>query len=144
VFEFHGWARIRIRDPELTPAFRQEEEKVALEKVREAIQRADDQFSTFDVRVNGNELLTLSVHGRRNHRYGKVIELFQWIANELPETYGLLYTRDDELDGHENEFRVWRLARGRLEEMDDPFLSPCIPTFENGWNGQAGTKDTPS
>ena len=30
----------------------------------------------------------------------------------------------------ENEFRVWKLAKGNLEECDDPFLSPRIPTIE--------------
>ena len=50
------------------------------------------------------------------------------------DSYGLLYVHDDE-DGahgldHSNEFRVWRLAGGRLEEVADPFLSPYLPTVE--------------
>jgi hypothetical protein len=59
-----------------------------------------------------------------------VIDLFKWIAAELPHSYGLLYAHDDEALGQENEFRVWRLARGEIEERPDPFLSPYIPTVE--------------
>jgi hypothetical protein len=43
---------------------------------------------------------------------------------------------DDEATGHDNEFRVWRLARGCLEELPDPFLSPYIPTVEPPWEGK--------
>jgi hypothetical protein len=75
----------------------------------------------------------LYAHGLRNHWYSPVIDLFQWVATELPDSYGLLYVHNDEATGQENEFRVWRLARGKLEERPDPFLSPYIPTVELPW-----------
>jgi hypothetical protein len=59
-----------------------------------------------------------------------VIELFRWVATELPDSYGLLYAHDDEAEGQENEFRVWRLARGAFDERADPFFSPYMPTVE--------------
>ena len=130
MFEFHGWATIRVPDPNIDPATRQRLEAVAVARLREAIARADDQFSLFDVRQTGNELIVLYAHGLRNHRFRQVIELFRWVAAELPESYGLLYAHDDEAEGQENEFRVWRLARGTFEERADPFLSPCTPTVE--------------
>ncbi|NHZ97909.1 Imm7 family immunity protein [Massilia sp. CCM 8734] len=134
MFEFHGWATIRVPDPGLNQDRRQALEAVALERVREAIRAADDQFSLFEVKMTGNELIVLYAHGLRNHRYRNVLELFQWVASELPDSYGLLYVHDDETDaGKENAFQVWRLARGTLSEMSDPFLSPCIPTLEDGW-----------
>jgi len=61
------------------------------------------------------------------------------VANELPFSYGLLYVHDDEDHSrgadHENDFRVWRLARGGFGELADPFLSPYIPTVEPPWEG---------
>lgn len=136
MFEFHGWATIRVPDPDLDVDHRHELERVAVERLREAIRAADDQFSLFDVRMTGNELIVLYAHGLRNHRYKKVVELFRWVAKELPESYGLLYVHDDEVEGRENEFRTWRLARGELREMSDPFLSPRIPTLEDAWHGE--------
>jgi hypothetical protein len=136
VFEFHGWATIRVPDPDIDPPRRWALEAVAVEQLREAIARANDQFSLFDVRQTGNELIVLYAHGLRNHRYRPVIELFRWVAAELPDSYGLLYVHDDEVEGQANEFRVWRLARGRFEELADPFLSPYIPTVEPPWPGE--------
>lgn len=52
------------------------------------------------------------------------------MATKLPDSYGLLYLHDDEAEGQDNEFRVWRLARGTFEERSDPFLSPYCPTVE--------------
>gem|GEM_PF-583804 len=130
MFEFHGWATIRVPEPDIDPARRRELEAVAVVRLREAIARADDQFSLFDVRQTGNELIVLYAHGLRNHRFRPVIELFRWVATELPDSYGLLYAHDDEAEGQENEFRVWRLARGAFEERTDPFLSPYTPTVE--------------
>lgn len=130
MFEFHGWARIRVPDPDIDPIRRRELEAVAVARLREAIARADDQFSLFDVRQTGNELIVLYAHSLRNRRFRPVIELFRWVAAELPDSYGLLYAHDDEAEGQDNEFRVWRLARGRFEERADPFLSPHTPTVE--------------
>jgi hypothetical protein len=52
------------------------------------------------------------------------------VARELPDSYGLLYVRDDDHTEFDNEFRVWRMARGDFSERADPFLSPVIPTVE--------------
>jgi hypothetical protein len=88
--------------------------------------RADDQ----GLPAIAQRLVVLYAHGLRNHRYEPVIELFGWVAGELPDSYGLLYIQDDEAEGHHDDFRVWRLARGSFEELPDPFLSPYIPTVE--------------
>lgn len=72
-------------------------------------------------------MVVLSVHGLRNHAYESVATHFQWIAAELPESYSLLYIRDDEQLDRENQFSVYRLARGKLDRFDDKLFSPCIP-----------------
>ncbi|WP_061270413.1 Imm7 family immunity protein [Leptospira interrogans] len=50
----------------------------------------------------------------------------------MPGSYGLLYIQD-EID-HSNEFVVWKLARGHLNQEKDPFLSPCISSIENSFD----------
>lgn len=76
-----------------------------------------------------------------NHRCSPptAIELLHWLAENGPGSYGLVYVHDDEDDGergrlygrvsadHSNEFRVWRLVGGMVEELGDPFLSPIVP-----------------
>jgi hypothetical protein len=82
VFEFHGWATIRVAGPDIDVARCHELEAVAVPRLRDAIARADDQFSLFDVRQTSNELIVLYTHGLRNHRYRPVIELFRWVATD--------------------------------------------------------------
>jgi hypothetical protein len=131
VFEFHGWATIRVDDREDADMdVVRGREEAAIARLREAMREAEDEFSLFDLRRTSNELIVLLAHGLRNRRYEPVIDLFRWVAAELPDSYGLLYVHDDESEAQGDEFRVWRLARGRFEELDDPFLSPYIPTAE--------------
>ena len=135
MFEFHGWATIRCSDRQAEVESIGSGPKVdAVKRVRAALNEAHDEFSAFDIRPAGNGLVVLSVHGLRNHRYEPVIGLFRRVAAELPDSYGLLYVYDDEDCGRgtdfTNEFRVWRMARGKFEEMADPHLSPYFPTVE--------------
>jgi hypothetical protein len=137
MFEFHGWAVIRTpeEDDSGIASIGRGPEFEATKKVRAAINDVHDEFSFFDVQRTGNGQTVLIAHGLRNHEYSPAVELFRWVAKELPESYGLLYIHDDEAAGRGNEFRVWRLARGEFQEMDDPFLSPYIPTVEAPWPG---------
>jgi hypothetical protein len=137
VFEFHGWATIRvpeIEESDVKPIGRGPEVE-AIKRVRAAINDVHDEFSLFDVKQTGNGQTVLIAHGLRNHKFAPVIELFRWVATELPASYGLLYVHDDEATGQDNEFRVWRLALGKFEKVDDPFLSPYIPTVERPIEG---------
>ncbi len=84
----------------------------------------------------------MHVAGQHNHRSEYIIELFQWVAENAPGSYGILYIRDDEDQSRDNDysncFRVWRLCRGQLTERDDPFLSPAIPTVEDPYDESRG------
>jgi hypothetical protein len=116
MFEFHGWLTIQVDDrddPETTvlEARLDAAESVLLTE----IEKVRDGLSVFELRHAGNGLSYLAVHGLRNHRYVPVIDLFRWVAEKLPESYGLLYLRDDEdrRDNgadHSNAFRVWRVT----------------------------------
>ncbi len=144
MFEFHGWAVIRVPDADDAPThILGGREDAAIKRVRAAINEVHDEFSVFDVRRASNGLVVLYTHGLRNHLYTPVVSLFRWVAEELPDSYGLLYIYDDESEAHANEFRVWRLARGRFEEQPDPFLSPYIPTVEPPWESSGSRDQTP-
>jgi hypothetical protein len=144
MFEFHGWVVIRAHDrDDPDPDVLLDREEAVVERVRTAIGDVDDKFSLFDLRRTGNGLIVLFAHGLRNHRFEPVIELFRRITVEVPDAYGVLYVHDDEdprsSNSFRNEFRVWRMARGTIEERDDPFLSPYIPTVEPPWEWPEGT-----
>jgi hypothetical protein len=138
MFEFHGWATIRVDDrddPDMSVVHARED--AAITRLREAMRASDDVVSLFELRRTSNGLIVLLAHGLCNHRYEQVIDLFRWVAAELPFSYGLLYVHDDEDTrrgaDYGNEFRVWRVARGEFGELAEPFLSPYIPTVEPLW-----------
>jgi len=70
----------------------------------------------------------------RRREEGERLDLFlAIIARKLPGSWGLIYERDDEMPDPPgpNAFRVRVLARGRIVERPDPFLSPCNPVIED-------------
>lgn len=76
-------------------------------------------------------LLTYCV--ARNHRSSPVWAMQDWIAANGPGSYGLFFVHDDE-DGiednnprsppmdYDNVYRVHRILKGRVEELDDPYF----------------------
>ncbi|MBK5074156.1 hypothetical protein I2492_14175 [Budviciaceae bacterium CWB-B4] len=84
---------------------------------------------------NYNGLYQLLFSGCRNHLsqdFIDILELYGYIAVIAQGSYGLLYLRNDENIDASNEFEVFVLSRGQVIKSKDPFLSPCIPTIEDG------------
>lgn len=74
----------------------------------------------------------------KNHRASSIWQLMEWIAKNGAGSYGIVYVHDDEDEvgntiygrgeaDFSNAFRVWRILNGKIEEFDDPFLSPIVP-----------------
>ena len=89
-------------------------------------------------RQMNNERGILMLSSSRNHRSGRpsALQVLDWLAEHGPGSYGLIYLHDDE-DGRtgpasggggtidfREHYRVWRLRDGKIDELDDPFLSP--------------------
>ena len=72
-------------------------------------------------------------YNRRGTVHDRLTEVLEWIAEALPGSYGLVYSRDDELlnESDANTFHVQVVARGAVTSHSDPFLSPIIPTIED-------------
>jgi hypothetical protein len=99
---------------------------------------AEDWMRWHFVEALNNARGVLQVFVSRNHRSSSLWELMDWIAENGPGSYGLIYVWDDEDNGHgrevriqdhSNEFRVWRILNGKVEEFADPFLSPIVPVI---------------
>ena len=131
MFEFHGWASISYHTHD-TDSIKQD---ACWDALTAYVDDMPNDFVRLQ-RYNGCDSLTIA--GQHNHRSEYVIDLFRWIAANSAGSYGLLYIRDDEDhargSNYENCFRAWRLCRATLTEMDDPFLSPSIPTVEDDWD----------
>ena len=85
-----------------------------------------------------NDRGVLQFFTSRYHRRSCIWDLIGWIAKYGIGSYGLVYVHDDEDRigakhygrGHAdytNVFRVWRILGGKVDELEDPFLSPIVP-----------------
>ena len=66
----------------------------------------------------------------RNHKSDFIYEFLTWIAKNGTSSYGIVYFNDDESDDF-NKYKILRVVRGKVEEFEDPFLSPIIPTIKS-------------
>jgi hypothetical protein len=116
-----------------------ESEDSVLQPILGDLQALLDASATFNVRADVaplNGVYFLTVTALVNHRSSAEEEiegLVRFITQRLPGSWGLLYERDDETTAPPgpNAYRVRVVARGRVQERADPFLSPCQPTIED-------------
>ncbi len=129
MFEYHGWIWLVASDwddPERAEEERRENELAA--KAEEGVSRfrsAIPNLTLVSDREGAPQLIHM--HGCLKHgHHGPFEELFEWAAEHLQVSYGLLYYWNDEaLEG--DRFHVVRLAAGRCTRHRDELLSP---TFE--------------
>lgn len=84
--------------------------------------------------LNGSYFLVVQVFANRRRQEAEDVDaLLDHLARTLPGSRGILYERDDETTAPPgpNAYRVRVLARGRITEREDPFLSPCNPVIED-------------
>ena len=130
MIELHGWVTVR----ETYKAVFDEEEHVDLLVKR--IQGEIIKLSWFKPEIkaqNGVWFMDFSFYANRiNPQTLEVFELYKQIGKIAEGSYGLIYLYNDEdINGKENQFQVFSLARGVIRENSDPFLSPIIPTIED-------------
>jgi hypothetical protein len=130
MYEVHAWFGLR------ESTF--ESETSVLQPILADLQAFLDGSATFNVRadlsaLNGEYFLTVTaLVNHRSSAVRQVEDLVRFITERLPGSWGLIYERDDEATEPPgpNAYRVRVLARGRIEEHADPFLSPCQPMIE--------------
>lgn len=83
--------------------------------------------------IEGTQILTFGgLRDPRDSYFDDLLLVIQGLASRAPGSYGTIHYHDDDLNHpFKNEFRVIAMARGRLTEHPDPFLSPVIPTVED-------------
>ena len=126
---YNGWAIIRDT---YTDDFNFDKEASIVNLINNKLSTFHYDNEFYDLRnINGNHHLT--IQAGHNHRHNEIIEFFKWIAEIAPGSFGLLYIHDDEdlLRQNENRFKVWRMRRGTVDELDDTFLSPLNPAVED-------------
>jgi hypothetical protein len=132
MFEFYGWACVEPPDDDDLFARLKDQIGTVSEWSRPGVHLQST--------INGFQALTVA--GLRNHRDRTIFALFEWLAANGTESYGFLFTRDDEDDrdyDFNSEFRIFRLSRGSLVELDQLLAVP--PRWDLP---QGGPDDSPA
>ncbi len=127
--EYYGWININ----QSVDGENEEDIRLTVKELEHQLHAIDFPERILTVKViNGNFVFNAS--GVCNHfsqDVEDVFEIYRVIAAKAPGSYGLLYIRNDEDRGRDNEFVVWRLARGAFSSFRDRYLSPCNPVIED-------------
>jgi hypothetical protein len=147
MYTFFGWAELRYHSHDTN----EELQNTAVDNFINYIDGMESVDISMVQRRNGLDSFMIS--RMHNHTASYIIDVFEWIAKNLPGSYGLLYVHDDEESygaykyskyydnprvDNSNKFVVYKLAKGCLTREEDPFLSPCIPTIEDEYDPTRG------
>ncbi|PZD93001.1 hypothetical protein DNH61_24745 [Paenibacillus sambharensis] len=126
MYQYHGWAVVI----EGTGDEAGNGGKVNIyEKVKKYIEDLQPNVDVLDMKaINGQYHLWMTgLWNREPSSKFSPAEIMNNIGIIAPGSYGMLYVFNNEHPKHSNEFKVYVLARGNVEEKNDPFLSPLIP-----------------
>lgn len=131
MFEFHGW--FCIQDSTIESDF--EQLRYGIGKIRSYLDQQNWGTALVDLRsLNGNSYLTLCGCTNRPTNHFELFDgLFKCFQEYAPGTYGLLYWHHhgDPNPPGINYFKVNVVAKGKVTQHLDPFLSPIVPTIED-------------
>lgn len=128
MFEYQGWITLSYNTYE-EDFIKLQEQIIILEKYISNFNNT----SQFTKIVNCNESFVMSLIGVFNHENGilkEIINLLDFISENLPASFGIIYYRNQNGADYNNYF-IMRLAKGKLEKMTDNVLSPCFPVIED-------------
>lgn len=139
MFTYHGWIEIEHQDH----LQQWVDGKIDYPEYRKRLLEITNNLETisekqFDIRsidlkiMNGtNGIVTIHLSGERNHFHDGVEKLMNWIRDNAPMSHGLVFCRDSEIDRYNNKYWVLRLAKEKVQELKDSYLSPIDEIIEN-------------
>lgn len=127
--EYHIWSNIRLSTDG--------ENELGIERVIKQIESLSKTIylnnKIFNLKaVNGEYIL--SINGVSNHLsedVKSITNLFYKIPKIAKGSYGLMHIWNDEDLNANNKFKVYRMARGKIDVLEDAYLSPCEPIIED-------------
>jgi len=126
---YHGWLTIN----QGTDGENEGDIKSIVKDIDAFFKRSTIENENFHV-TGANGLHFIHYSGAHNHNgdtLERIMKMLDFVANRAPGTYGILFFWDDENQEYDNEFQVFKLARGKIEFDKDYYLSPCNPVIED-------------
>ena len=125
--EVHGWITLR----QTYKVVDDDNVEILIKQINDEIMKIE--YPPIQIKVNnGNYYIEFSVY--TNHMSSDINDLitfFETVGKIAEGSYGLLYIRNDEDRHNYNNFIVYRLARGKVQTLQDVMLSPFVPIIED-------------
>ena len=130
MYEFHCWAVLKYH-PHDTDLGRQDAcIKLCAEYLKRHISLTTNNYKL----VTHNGISTFLLSGQHNHFADYILEIFNWLGQHAPGSYGLLYISDDEDETASNFFKVYIMRKGQVTQQADSFFSPKMPLIEDPYD----------
>lgn len=124
--EFHAWVTLR-----LSYMADDDEDDYKLYNIIEKIKRRiKDSIASIIVKNGEFFLVAHSFSNHLSREYDEFFEIIDFIRKTAPGSYGIMYMFDDEDMQKNNAFKVYVLKKGKLQVLDDIYLSPFFPEVE--------------
>lgn len=125
--EVHSWITLR----ETYKVVDDDNIEALIKQINDEIEKIE--YPQIQIKVNnGNYYIEFSVY--TNHMSSDINDLivfFGTVGKIAEGSYGLLYIRNDEDSHNYNSFIIHRLARGKVQILQDAMLSPVVPILED-------------
>ena len=128
--EYHGWFSI---NEDVTGEQEDRNMKKTIRLIKRFIHNIESENQILVLKpINGEYFLHVAgFTGHRSQDIDEVFDLIKLISDKAKGSYGILYYRNDEdKGGRDNEFMVYKMARGEITTEKDTLLSPCNPVIE--------------
>jgi hypothetical protein len=130
MIEYYGWLKINLSlDGE-------NEDNIGLfaRKINLKLQEISTSSRSVEFKpLNGSYILHFA--GSANHfgiDFEEIYSLCEYITKNAVGSYGIIYLQNDELpEPMNNQFFVYKIARGKISIVDDIYLSPCQYVIED-------------
>ena len=133
MFEYHGWITLVASDWD-EPGQEEEDrrERLLADTARTGFEQFREQIPNLSLATDsGGRPTFIHMHGCLKHGGPRVFEeLYEWAAENLQVSYGLLHFWNDETIDDGDRFFVLRLAAGRVTTHEDELLSPTFDVID--------------
>lgn len=130
MYEFHCWTVIRYHAHDTDPTLQDACVASCTAYLKKHPVLNDLNYKI----VSHNGITTFLMSGLHNHAGHYVIEIYRWIGQNAPGSYGQLHINDQEETIAPDSFKVYIMRKGVVKEEIDPFFSPRIPVIEDPYD----------
>lgn len=104
-----------------------------VEKIKNFLTPENIFNQVFEIKdLNGNYILFIGLNHNHDNGYSDLIlKIISKIGKIASGSYGIVHIRNHDDYKSSNNYKILKLARGKVKIEEDKLISPCRPIIEN-------------